>query len=151
MFDGTLPALTIRQPWADHVLADAFAKDVENRSWPTSYRGPLVVHAAREVDPFGVAFLNMPITAEQDRDRGHLLGLVDLVDVHRDGSPACAAWDCAVNPWAFHEGAETARVYHWRLEHPRRMVTPFRARGRVGLWPLSPSELHLLTIAEVVA
>lgn len=36
-------ALTIRQPWA---WAIAFGgKDIENRDWATSYRGPICIHA----------------------------------------------------------------------------------------------------------
>jgi hypothetical protein len=36
-------AITVLQPWASAI---AFAgKDVENRDWPTRYRGPLAIHA----------------------------------------------------------------------------------------------------------
>lgn len=36
-------ALTIRQPWA-WAIVDA-GKDIENRTWPTKYRGPICIHA----------------------------------------------------------------------------------------------------------
>lgn len=39
-----LPALSVRQPWA-WMLAHG-GKDVENRSWPTPYRGQFLIHAA---------------------------------------------------------------------------------------------------------
>jgi len=146
-----IPALTVRQPWAHHLLAHPVRKDVENRTWYTPHRGQLAVHVALQVDPDGVASLAEPITVEMDRDRGHIIGTVDVVDVHRDGSTDCAAWDCSGNPWAFHEVEFGPRVFHWRVENPRRLVTPIRARGRVGLWPAGPSVAHLLTIAEVHA
>ena len=38
-----MKALTIRQPWAWAIIFDG--KDVENRSWNTSYRGDLAIHA----------------------------------------------------------------------------------------------------------
>lgn len=38
-------ALSIRQPWADAILYAG--KDVENRTWPTRYRGPVLIHAAK--------------------------------------------------------------------------------------------------------
>lgn len=41
----TLPCLSIRQPWAWAILNAG--KDVENRSWTTRYRGPLLIHAAK--------------------------------------------------------------------------------------------------------
>jgi hypothetical protein len=40
----SVKALTIRQPWAYAILR--LGKDVENRSWRTHYRGPLLIHAA---------------------------------------------------------------------------------------------------------
>lgn len=38
-------ALTIRQPWAQLIAAGI--KQWENRTWKTSYRGPLAIHAAK--------------------------------------------------------------------------------------------------------
>ena len=43
-----LPALSIRQPWASLIVAGL--KDVENRNWPTRFRGRFWVHAGKAVD-----------------------------------------------------------------------------------------------------
>lgn len=40
-----MKALSIRQPWADAIIWHG--KDVENRDWPTRYRGPVLIHAAK--------------------------------------------------------------------------------------------------------
>jgi activating signal cointegrator 1 len=40
-----LKALTLTQPWA--TLVAIGAKRIETRSWRTSYRGPLAIHAAK--------------------------------------------------------------------------------------------------------
>lgn len=40
-----IPALSIRQPWAWLIVHGH--KDIENRNWPTRFRGPLLVHAGR--------------------------------------------------------------------------------------------------------
>ena len=40
--------LSIRQPWATLIVTGY--KDVENRTWRTSYRGPLLIHATRTPD-----------------------------------------------------------------------------------------------------
>jgi hypothetical protein len=40
-----MKALTLTQPWA--TLVAIGAKTIETRSWPTSYRGPLAIHAAK--------------------------------------------------------------------------------------------------------
>lgn len=44
----TLRALTIRQPWAWAIIHGG--KDIENRSWNTKHRGPLVIHAGMGFD-----------------------------------------------------------------------------------------------------
>ncbi|NSZ47951.1 hypothetical protein G6L63_08490 [Agrobacterium vitis] len=43
----TLPklALSIRQPWAWCIVN--LGKDIENRDWPTRFRGPVCIHAAK--------------------------------------------------------------------------------------------------------
>ena len=40
-----IPALSIRQPWA-WLIVHGF-KDIENRDWPTNFRGRLLVHAGQ--------------------------------------------------------------------------------------------------------
>lgn len=46
--DGDIRALSIRQPWCHHILHDG--KDVENRDWPTRYRGWFLIHAGKATD-----------------------------------------------------------------------------------------------------
>lgn len=41
-----LPALSIRQPWAELIVRGH--KDVENRTWRHSYRGPVLIHAGHK-------------------------------------------------------------------------------------------------------
>lgn len=41
----TIPCLSLWQPWA--TLVEIEAKINETRSWATSYRGPLAIHAAK--------------------------------------------------------------------------------------------------------
>jgi hypothetical protein len=40
-----MKAITVRQPWAELIASGA--KRVENRTWRTRYRGPLLIHAAK--------------------------------------------------------------------------------------------------------
>jgi hypothetical protein len=39
-----MKAISIRQPWASLIVAGV--KPVENRSWRTRYRGPVLIHAS---------------------------------------------------------------------------------------------------------
>jgi len=41
-------ALSIQQPWAWAIIHGG--KDVENRTWPTKFRGRFLVHASRKFD-----------------------------------------------------------------------------------------------------
>lgn len=41
-------ALSIMQPWAWLIVNGH--KDIENRDWPTKYRGPVAIHAGKKVD-----------------------------------------------------------------------------------------------------
>lgn len=41
-------ALTIRQPWASLIVRGG--KDIENRTWPTRFRGPVLIHASKKHD-----------------------------------------------------------------------------------------------------
>lgn len=43
-----MKAISLHQPWAS--LLATGQKRVETRGWPTSYRGPLLVHAAKKWD-----------------------------------------------------------------------------------------------------
>ena len=47
-----MKAISIRQPFASLIVAGV--KDIENRSWPTNYRGPVLIHAAQKVDKKGI-------------------------------------------------------------------------------------------------
>lgn len=45
-------ALSVRQPWAWAICRGW--KDVENRTWPSRFRGPLHIHACRRAHPAGL-------------------------------------------------------------------------------------------------
>jgi len=141
-------ALTIRQPWAAAIFWPVGAKAVENRTWGTGYRGTLAIHAGLQIDDHGVDFIGM-VSADDDRDRGHVIGTATLADVHDAGDRACDDWGCHGDPWAFWPTEPGQRITHWMLSQPRRLATPIRARGQVGLWEPGPSLAHLLSIAEV--
>lgn len=40
--------VSVKQPWASLIVRGV--KDIENRSWSTIYRGPLLVHASLKPD-----------------------------------------------------------------------------------------------------
>lgn len=44
-----MKALSIRQPWA-WLIVNGY-KDIENRTWRTTFRGKFLVHASKTIDP----------------------------------------------------------------------------------------------------
>lgn len=108
---SVMRVLTVRQPWADLIINHG--KDVENRSWRTTYRGPLVIHAGATEDT-AVPIKPYPFPL------GGIIGVVDLIDCVRDHPSNWAQDDC----------------WHWVLENPRPL--PFRAmKGKLGLWTIA--------------
>lgn len=52
-------ALTLRGPWGWAITHAG--KPVENRSWSTRYRGPLLIHQGQGTDPDAAAWF-LPLT-----------------------------------------------------------------------------------------
>lgn len=78
-------ALSIRQPWA-YLLAQGL-KDIENRTWSTLYRGPLLIHAGQgmSADEYRdccrlAARIGIQIPGFSTFDRGGIIGIANLVD-----------------------------------------------------------------------
>lgn len=112
-------ALTVRRPWAALIVSGH--KPTENRSWPTSWRGLLVIHAGQRWEPAGAA-LAAAQGVPMDRAACPLgyLGTVRLVDVHE------AAGCCA--PWGHPTG------WHWTLDEPGAFAVVMPGPGRLGLY-----------------
>lgn len=126
-----MKALTICQPYA--YLIAIGEKRVENRTWSTRYRGPLLIHAGKSrhwfegADPTGFAFGAVVATAR----------LVDCLPIHEiehgdhaDRYPWIAGHRHAVGPWC------------WVLAEVAALPEPIPARGAQGLWdmPWPPEE-----------
>ncbi|ASN20682.1 ASCH domain-containing protein [Arthrobacter sp. YN] len=131
-----MKALTVKQPWADAIIR--FGKDVENRSRPTNYRGPLFIHAgvaeskeARDWPAMRVAFKHHGIVPDDPMigmPRGQVIGTVDVIDCHywEDCANLCDETVCS--EWAM------TKHYHWVLANPQPLALPFPMTGKLGIW-----------------
>lgn len=70
-----MKALSIRQPWCHHILQNG--KDIENRSWPTKFRGTVLVHASKKVEDKDYCKIH-------NLDVGGIVGMIDIVDCVSD-------------------------------------------------------------------
>lgn len=120
-----MKALTVRQPWA--WLLSHGGKDIENRDWPTSFRGPLAIHAAKGMTreewldcvEFVMAFdraLAERIPPPEDLVRGAILGTMNLRNCVTDHT----------SPWF--QGK-----YGFVLDSPQ-PCEPISAKGALGFW-----------------
>jgi len=150
-----LKALSIMQPWPDAILF--LGKDIENRSWSTYHRGPLVIHASRGWDPKGEQFIRGLLFKGEtlvDRDRrldvrdaddwmkrsrarrGAFLGLCWIVDVVE-----CDERLQQLNRWAFGPRCWLLGDGH-QFPGPRAFKTPVPGLGRLQLFDTEIKEDH---------
>lgn len=120
-----MKAITVRHPHAHAIIH--LGKDIENRSWPTKYRGPLLIHAASSMSAaeYGdfAEFLcaeikeaHMPSPSELRATLGGIIGVVDLVDCVQHSK----------SPWFVGD-------YGFVLSNPRPL--PFvKVKGRLNLF-----------------
>lgn len=133
---STITALTVSQPYASMIASGE--KWVENRTWPTRYRGRLVIHAGRgtqyltrgqlEKYPSGV-LCSVQLVACVELVRGKVPGEQGLT------ADAVAQLEAAgVDVAAFCQHEHTEGPFCWVLQNVRRFREPLPARGMPGLW-----------------
>lgn len=121
-------ALSIRQPWAWLICAGY--KVIENRVWPTTFRGRIYVHAGQKVDHEGAVWLwenrwRLGIQGVIDGacesvnfpQRAGIIGEVDIVD--------CVTQSASL----WFEGP-----FGFVLRNPTLYERPIPCRGRLGFF-----------------
>lgn len=111
-------ALSIRQPWADAIVHGT--KRVENRTWATRYRGPVLIHASTVRDP------HTTVDGPWPDVRSAILALARITGCHHSDDGRCCG------PWG-DKGA-----YHWTLADVVPLPEPVPCKGRLGLWTPPP-------------
>jgi len=162
--------LTVRQPWAWAIIHGG--KDVENRvrNLAGDYRGPIAIHAGLGYDDdhdrqlVGAAIGNWrranPGVSSADNpdpmqsrpvwygNRGHIIGVVDIVDVHQSGhhyrdigagvKQIDLAERACCPPWGDRD------AFHLKLSNPRPLATPIPYKGALGLRHLDQTTIDLI-------
>ena len=141
--------LSVQQPWAWMLLYGG--KTVENRNWPTSYRGPLLIQCGKREDreasedyrdpqwELAGKHLNMEAdeawwTYNHDRTHGRgslgkAIGWVKVDGCYRPGSIPDEGFD-----W------RDPMQYGWILKDATPAPLPFDLKGRLGLWDVQLPE-----------
>ena len=132
-----MKALTLTQPWA--TLVAIGAKRIETRSWRTSYRGPLAIHAAKGFPKYARAFTLEPDCYEcapmgKPTYAAYPLGCVLAV---------CRLVACTLTSQAFEEllsdreralGNYAPGRFAWIIEDVKQLPEPIPAKGALQLW-----------------
>lgn len=118
-----MKALCVKQPWAQ-LIVDGY-KDVENRTWQTAYRGPILICASKKPDYAFTDILaewnriyNLALTPK-DFPLGGVVGQATLIDIVTDSD---SDW---FDPGAFGWVLGNAAMYEF-----------MPVKGRLGLFDL---------------
>lgn len=121
--------LTVKQPWA--YLICSGLKDIENRSWPTKFRGRILIHASAKSAKNPHEILTMPQFMEISNHKKE----IEFMQSYRNTSQIIGSVeviDCVKNHpslWA------EKGVYNWVLANPvlfDKLIT--NIKGKLLLW-----------------
>jgi hypothetical protein len=138
-----MKALSVMQPWA--TLIGLGAKRIETRSWSTSYRGPLAIHASGRMSREAAMSLREPHIREALAAGGYhpgsgpasnqfrlplgkVIAVVTLVDVQH-----IMPGNVPSEPERSF-GDYTPGRFAWSLQDVRLLPEPVDAKGALGLW-----------------
>jgi activating signal cointegrator 1 len=136
--------LTVKQPYASAIAYGV--KRYEVRTWQTSYRGPLVIHA-------GAGSVFFPgIRPDFYARRSQFVAICTLSDCLRvtrrkkssatlaDGTEIC---DLELDLGGFYSGD-----YAWQLSDVQPLETNVRITGRLSLWRPTSQQVALVSAAQ---
>lgn len=139
------------QPWATLMRLDE--KRFETRSWSTSYRGLVAIHASKNreelelclEEPFRSVLVAGGIHKIGNLPFGAFVAIAQLVSIYRTDDPDLGrdrARLGGVHEEAF--GNYGPDRYAWFMTDLRPLAKPVPARGFQGLWTLEPAMVGLL-------
>lgn len=122
--------LSVQQPWA-WAIVEGY-KRVENRTWTTRHRGPVLIHAGVTVRGPAIEYLReefrLQAPSRSEIDRGCIVGIAELVDVvTRKNSKRFGRW---------FEGP-----YGLVFQRAVTLRRPVRVKSQLGLYRPTPALL----------
>jgi hypothetical protein len=138
-----MKAITILQPWASLIACGA--KKIETRRWPTSYRGPLAIHAGK-MPFYSMPFLNrelhklanaleLPDIFSFDKlPLGAVIAIADLVDcIEMTDQLFATQYETDQGKKEIAFGHWERGRYAWILDNVR-PIEPVPAKGMQRIW-----------------
>lgn len=151
-----MKAVTIAQPYA-HLIVTPIGdlpkgqseKRIENRTWRTSYRGALAIHAGKSMEWFRGSGWPMPSGRRIKEDDfpemafGAVVGTAFLVDCVEAARIRAGDYD-ANFPW-YRNHAHMEGPWCWILNAVKRLDAPIPFVGKQGIYEI-PDELLFTTL-----
>lgn len=139
-----MKAITLWQPWA--TLLAVGCKHMETRSWPTKYRGEILIHASKK--PYSQVRKILPtkdrryiedllqinhVNGQEHVPTGVIVGkavltgCIKITETFRNGLASTVPEELIL-------GDFTPGRYAWIMENPVLFKEPIPAKGMQGLW-----------------
>jgi len=136
-----MKALSVKNPWA--YLECIGIKDIENRTWPTSFRGRVLIHVSKKGANFwdsNVCFivdneLRKLNTPEYTNSFGSIIGSVEIVDCVQN-HPSIWAEKGTVKVFSKAKNKIIEKpIYNWVLKNPILFEKPIlNVKGTLSFW-----------------
>jgi hypothetical protein len=124
-----MKALSIKQPWVHAILREG--KDIENRSWRSSHRGWIALHASLNPQKEGKFPRGIKYPDLDTLDYGAICGIVRVVD---NVTKSRSKW--------FNQPPRGYINNGWVLADVKRLKRPIPCKGSLGLWKVPRSALE---------
>ena len=160
-----MKVLSVMQPHASFIAWNI--KTIETRSWPTDYRGPLLIHASKRIpakvrkdidaakNPVIEKILWQRNLDIRDLPYGAIIGVVNLYDVIVMENIFIACMKVAEQEQELALGNYQPSRFAWMLEKQRSIYPSIPASGHLGLWDFPneklPSEISNLESSSSVS
>lgn len=118
-----IKVLSIRPPWPGAIFCGLEnAKDVENRTWYTPFRGRLYIHASRTYEDGDEGFIQQMLGTLPDECqlRGVIVGHVEMC--------ACRSYNDTRSDWHMND------QYGFYLRNPVKLKEPVPLRGQLKIF-----------------
>lgn len=138
-----MKTITIKQPYADVIVEGI--KDIENRTWPTKFRGRVLIHASamqvkarnvnyphNEIWQMFVPKDNLMRAYFSKNTTSAIVGSVEIIDCVINHP---SAWAEKCEPiYRFGTDKIVQATYNWVLANPIKFPEPIPAKGKLSFW-----------------
>lgn len=126
--------LTIKEPWCSLIINGY--KKYEFRSWKTSYRGKVLLHAGKSLEKDNAKRF---IEYNLNYSKGLIIGeadLIDCIEVTEEFENKLLKENSLVYAKSKHP-----RKYAWKLENIKKYDKPISIKGKLGLWNYKEADM----------